>query len=343
MLKCPDIVSFRDYAEFCEATAEAGSMTYTSDGVVSHRKPPFATICHELYRLFDVIDLNVYKIIPSADIEFRYGLEQDFFEIGYVTEGSFYLQTKGYEDKTICPNHLYISPPMGSRGKITYYKNKPLKTLSFIAYRESGEVINEILGENGGELWAEMIGAGRFSVMGKKPYPMMPILPDVTNSLLSVAECHYPRRIRKMFFENMFRDILLRIIANRLPEDEISKNNIDMFEDERIRSVPGILMERLDLPPSIPELARGLSMSATKLKLGFKKIFGKPIYAYHHDACMERASIMLLDTKKSIFEIAIEAGYSGNGNFCNAFKKRYGVSPIQYRRNGRSALPPQQS
>jgi AraC-like DNA-binding protein len=43
---------------------------------------------------------------------------------------------------------------------------------------------------------------------------------------------------------------------------------------------------------------------------------------------------MLLNTNKPIFDIAAASGYSGSGNFCNAFKKRYGVSPGLYRSKG---------
>jgi AraC-like DNA-binding protein len=153
-----------------------------------------------------------------------------------------------------------------------------------------------------------------------------------------------------MFFESAFREILLRLIARELsldeeiPDEETLNQetpvNLDEFEIERIRSVPGILMERRDVPPSISELARELSLNATKLKRGFKRIFGKPIYAYHRGICLERAAIMLLDTNKSVSEIAADAGYSGVGNFSNAFKKHYGVSPLQFRRQGRAGPGP---
>jgi AraC-like DNA-binding protein len=53
---------------------------------------------------------------------------------------------------------------------------------------------------------------------------------------------------------------------------------------------------------------------------------------------MERAAIMLLDTNKPVSEIALDSGYSAIGNFSNAFKKHYRVSPIQFRRNGRKAI-----
>jgi AraC-like DNA-binding protein len=40
------------------------------------------------------------------------------------------------------------------------------------------------------------------------------------------------------------------------------------------------------------------------------------------------------DTSKSVLEIALDAGYAEEGNFCRAFKKRYGLSPFRYRQEG---------
>jgi AraC-like DNA-binding protein len=335
MFKRRDTVIFRDYAEFYDVAAEFGSTTNMSGWSAFRCDAPFTSISQEKYRLFDVIDLAIRQELPGANIEYRYELQRDYFEIGYVTEGSFRLSTEGFDDGAICPNHLYISPPMGSRGMIAHRKDAPFKTLSFYALHEFDKVIDKILGSRGVELWDEMIGFDK--VRGRKPYPIMPPPPDVVNCLLHVAHCNYPHRIRVMFFENMLQNILLRIIAHRLPEDE-KLSDMNEFEAEQIRSVPGILTERLDMPPSIQELARELSMSATKLKRGFKKIFGKPIYAYHYSVCMERAAIMLLDTNKSVSEIAMDSGYSTIGNFSSAFKKHYGVSPVQFRRNGRKTI-----
>jgi AraC-like DNA-binding protein len=71
------------------------------------------------------------------------------------------------------------------------------------------------------------------------------------------------------------------------------------------------------------------------MKRGFKKMFGEPIFTHHRNMRLELAAAMLLDTRQSILEISVNAGYSDCGNFCNAFKKRYGISPGQYRKNGK--------
>jgi AraC-like DNA-binding protein len=329
-----DVLSFCNYDEFSGLIARLGKATAISeDGFAFHCDAPFAAIRYETYRLFGFIDLELREMQPRTNIDFHYELGSNYFEIGYVAEGSFHLMTEKYSDCVICPAHLYITPRSGSQGKITYYKNRPLRTLSFSAHRTDAEVTSEVFGESGGRLWAEAAMTGKW--VERDLYPLTTPPPDVITSLLHAANCNYPYRTRRLFFENIFREVLLRLIAHDLPDSETS-SGMDRFEVERIKSVPGMLMAHISHPPSIAELSRELSINATKLQCGFKKIFGKSIYACHRDACLERAARMLLDTDKSVFEIALDAGYSGSGNFCNAFKKRYGVSPSQYRLKGLS-------
>ncbi len=45
---------------------------------------------------------------------------------------------------------------------------------------------------------------------------------------------------------------------------------------------------------------------------------------------MSQAATLLLETDKSVFEIASDVGYSNSGNFGGAFRRGYGVSPIRY-------------
>jgi AraC-like DNA-binding protein len=126
--------------------------------------------------------------------------------------------------------------------------------------------------------------------------------------------------------------ILSRIIAKVLPVEE---NDADTFEAERVKMIPGILMGRIDMPPSIPELAHELSLNSTTMKRCFKNIFSEPIYAHHRNMCLKLAAAMLLETDKTVFEIALEVGYSSSGNFCNVFKNYYSVTLGQYRQKGK--------
>ena len=49
------------------------------------------------------------------------------------------------------------------------------------------------------------------------------------------------------------------------------------------------------------------------------------------DYRMRLAVLYLLDSDMAINDIGIKLGYDYQSHFCTAFKRKYGVSPIEYR------------
>lgn len=84
-------------------------------------------------------------------------------------------------------------------------------------------------------------------------------------------------------------------------------------------------------PPSIDQLAREAGMSASKLKRGFKQVFGIPPYQYYLKAKMAEARILLQSRGYAISEVGHILGYSNLSKFSQAFKKEFGMTPRQYR------------
>jgi AraC-like DNA-binding protein len=324
-------VNFRDHVEFFEAIAETGKKIASGDKEEIAYKSPFASITSVTYLLFDRITLNIFEILPTADIHVPYDFDSDYLEIEYAVDGCCAYQEDGHKGNIFPAKHLYLSPPSGSKGSVIFCKDQPSKTISFHA---TNTIMGDLLGELGKELWEETFRQEGFK-KGKN-YPAMATPPDIGNSFLSIINCHCPNRAKRLFFECKFREILTQIIVHKMPTEE---SILGDFENEQIKKIPGILIDRLNMPPSIEELARELSLNTTTMKRGFKEIFGRPVYTYHRDMCLERAAIMLLNTNKPIFEITVEVGYSGSGNFCNAFKKRYGISPSQYRQQNKLSGP----
>ena len=54
-------------------------------------------------------------------------------------------------------------------------------------------------------------------------------------------------------------------------------------------------------------------------------------FQYLFDYRMRLAVLYLLDSDMTINDIAIKLGYDYQSHFCTAFKRKYGVSPIEYR------------
>lgn len=82
----------------------------------------------------------------------------------------------------------------------------------------------------------------------------------------------------------------------------------------------------------IPDIAREVGLSNTKLKDGFKKLFGVGLYTYLLQGRMGRAKKMLEETDHSIKTVAIATGYKSSSSFITAFRKEFGLTPAKYRR-----------
>lgn len=80
------------------------------------------------------------------------------------------------------------------------------------------------------------------------------------------------------------------------------------------------------------ELAARVGLTPFQLKTGFKMAFGMGPYEMLLGFRMQIAVRLLLDTRLDILDIALKIGYQSSESFIKAFKKRYGVTPTQYRK-----------
>ncbi|MFD1613177.1 helix-turn-helix transcriptional regulator [Sphingomonas tabacisoli] len=85
-----------------------------------------------------------------------------------------------------------------------------------------------------------------------------------------------------------------------------------------------------DAPPTLAELAGICGMSARQLTRGFRSSTGMTIGEYVSQAMIDRAK-RLLDTPRSIAEIAFLLGFGSSSSFGFAFRKATGSTPRQFR------------
>lgn len=136
-----------------------------------------------------------------------------------------------------------------------------------------------------------------------------------------------------LFLEAQILD-LLSLMFIQLDQSASSQSNghsLSPSDQERIRRVREILMERMKDPPTLAELSRLVGTNEFKLKRGFKKIFGTSPYDYHLQHKLEQARSYILDTDLTIAEIAYKVGYSDPAHLTNAFRKQYGICPSDLR------------
>lgn len=99
---------------------------------------------------------------------------------------------------------------------------------------------------------------------------------------------------------------------------------------ERFMRVERLLVKDLSAkPPTIEQLARMVTMSATRLKTGFKHMYGTGIYTYYQKMRLQKARELLLSGRYSVKDTAMATGFNDTANFTTAFKKEFNIAPSQ--------------
>jgi AraC-like DNA-binding protein len=103
---------------------------------------------------------------------------------------------------------------------------------------------------------------------------------------------------------------------------QLSAHDIDRLERARAR-----LGEHLEAPPTLTELARAAGLSETRLKGGFRALFGTPVFAYLRQIRLEAARRLLLERHLNVTEVSMRVGYANPSKFAAAFRRQFGMSP----------------
>src|SRR5215813_224250 len=104
------------------------------------------------------------------------------------------------------------------------------------------------------------------------------------------------------------------------------------FYKECILRVLVHVQRHLDEPLALEELARLACLSPHHFHHVFTGMLGEPLASHVRRLRLERAASRLKLTDVAIIQIALEAGYETHEAFSRAFRKNFGLSPVQFRR-----------
>ena len=106
----------------------------------------------------------------------------------------------------------------------------------------------------------------------------------------------------------------------------------------RLRAVVEYIEEHLDAGPTLEQLAAIAHLSPYHFARQFKAATGLPPHQYVITRRVERARQLLqAGMDLSLADIAVDAGFSDQSQFCRHFKRLVGVTPRQFRTPARTA------
>lgn len=159
--------------------------------------------------------------------------------------------------------------------------------------------------------------------------------PEMISAIRFIHGYHNSERKHRHLLEAKVIEILvsaLERVEERNPEDPIKLSSTDI---EALHEVKRLIDSVVDEMPSLTELASKVLINEYKLKNGFRFLFGISPYKYHVQLKMEKAKVLLLETNRSIVEIAYTLGYQYDHNFSIEFKKYAGCQPGYFRKHGK--------
>jgi AraC family transcriptional regulator len=89
--------------------------------------------------------------------------------------------------------------------------------------------------------------------------------------------------------------------------------------------------------PSLSQLAEHVGVHPSHLARVFRQTYMETVGGYLRRRRLERAEQALISSRRSIAEIALEAGFWDQSHFTRSFRAQFGHTPLEYRRTAQRA------
>lgn len=142
--------------------------------------------------------------------------------------------------------------------------------------------------------------------------------------------------IKRTFLEGKSYDLLTQQLMQYSDDrkNDGDRNLLRKAEVQLIHEAASIIQD-LENPINISQLAEQVGLNEHKLQKGFKVLYGKTVNTYVQDVRLEQASYLLHHSDLNISEIAYKVGLNNSSYFSKLFKEKYKVSPKAFRMNKR--------
>lgn len=134
-----------------------------------------------------------------------------------------------------------------------------------------------------------------------------------------------------MYLEAKVTECLSLFMRETEGKEPVNAKIVGFSDRDKIYQARDIICSEYLNPPSLHDLALRVGTNECTLKAGFKEAFRTTVFNYLFDYRMNIATHYLLDTNKSIGEVAGLVGYEHQAHFCTAFKRKFNVTPSEYR------------
>lgn len=219
-----------------------------------------------------------------------------------------------------CPNYIKIP------------KNVPLK---YIIINASNDPDDDRIGAYLSDLNKKLTetfsreGEGTFyQYMGNHSFKAM-------KSVEALFEINRDGALGRMQMESTICSILAAQIEecednfDSVPAPQLSADDL-----KKVQSVTRYIEENLSKKYNIRSLTKQSGLSQKKLQYAFKAVYQTTTIKFINDLKLEKSREWLIDGAMNISEITYALGFSNSSYYTFLFKRKFGMSPLEYRKKG---------
>jgi AraC family transcriptional activator of pyochelin receptor len=279
----------------------------------------------------DIIDINDFTILVETGNSNEVTKDSCFFDepiiaVAFYGSGNVDLKVKYPENSKSFNYTKGLTLSFYADEKVEFEhilsKDKPLECIVIATATRNLAGLPHQEGELFSELLNQLVHPKDHYVEGPSFY----MTPEMQTIVRSIFDVEYQGKARMMFFRSQIT-VLLSHFFGQLALNHSKR--IQSKDLDQLNRVKEILSQNLDNPPSLTELSQEIGLNTTKLKRGFKEVFGVPVFKYLQNERLTTAHKLINEKQATVQEAAWQVGYDSLSSFSNAFSKKFGYRPSQ--------------
>ncbi len=265
-------------------------------------------------------DFRIYKIRRDGTQGRQDSHNHPFYEIFYLINGdcTFFVDHNVYK---LNKGDLVIVP-QGDIHKSTY-PERGFSERYVLSFKENNlDWLKDLIGE---QTIKESLVQGVISIPEKRR--------DYVEALMNkmIFESGGQDALSPAFIKTSLLELILFIIrCQRFEQNVIKEVDVDNM---MIQEIATYIYNNYDKKISLDDISARFHISRSYLSKKFKAVTGFGFKEYLINIRIKKACTLLLETNKSITDIAFECGFNDSNYFGDAFRNVKGVSPHKYRKN----------
>ena len=299
---------------------------------------PFGRVAYRCTHLRHGITLTISQLDLTEELQVVLQTQvYSALEFSFCLAGEFQGQYSGYGEAQFAgPGKSYTNLTQGCLTVTNSYSPKHPVSVLTISFAPSwledaafAQLTKETLGKT------IHICTDELSVLGTIDHTT----PGMMQTIQQILACPYQGQIKQLYLEAKVQELValkleqLRCASPMQPSGQITLTADDMH---RLHQAREILLADIEQPPSLLALARQVGINDYKLKRGFRQVYGTTVFGCLHAQRMVKAQQLLERATLKVADVSQAVGYANPSQFAAAFKRKFGLTPSQYRALHRS-------